>query len=75
MQAFGAIVSNRSFAGSNIGGIPETHEMFDFCFKHNIVAESEIIHVKYVNETFERLEKGDAKYRFVIDMASLKSSN
>lgn len=72
-QAFGVIVGNRSFAGSNIGGIPETQEMLDFCFKHNIVSESEIIDIQYVNEAFERLEKGDVKYRFVIDMASLQN--
>lgn len=69
--AFGVIVGNRSFAGSNIGGIPETQEMLDFCFKHNITAESEIISMNYVNEAFKRLEKGDVKYRFVIDMATL----
>ncbi|MFS2188434.1 NAD(P)-dependent alcohol dehydrogenase [Mucilaginibacter sp. Mucisp84] len=73
VQAFGVIVGNRSFAGSNIGGIPETQEMLDFCFKHNIVSESEIIDIQYVNEAFERLEKGDVKYRFVIDMASLQN--
>lgn len=71
--AFGVIVGNRSFAGSNIGGIPETQEMLDFCFKHQITAESEIIDIDYVNKAFERLEKGDVKYRFVIDMASLNN--
>ena len=64
---------NRAVGGSAIGGIPETQEMLDFCFKHNIVSESEIIDVQYVNEAFERLEKGDVKYRFVIDMASLQN--
>ncbi|KAI9463065.1 CyaY protein [Russula earlei] len=71
ISAFGVIVGNRSFAGSNIGGIAETQEMLDFCFQHNITAESEIIDIQYVNTAFERLEKGDVKYRFVIDMASL----
>ncbi|WP_295718503.1 NAD(P)-dependent alcohol dehydrogenase [Mucilaginibacter sp.] len=71
ISAFGVIVGNRSFAGSNIGGIAETQEMLDFCFRHNITAQSEIIDIQYVNEAFKRLEKGDVKYRFVIDMASL----
>lgn len=69
--AFNVVTGRRSFAGSNIGGIAETQEMLDFCYKHNIVAESEVIAIDYVNEAFERLEKGDVKYRFVIDMASL----
>lgn len=69
--AFNVVMGRRSFAGSNIGGIAETQEMLDFCFKHNITAESELINIDYVNEAFERLEKGDVKYRFVIDMASL----
>lgn len=71
--AFNVVVGRKSFAGSNIGGIAETQEMLDFCFKHNIVAESEIINIQDVNTAFERLEKGDVKYRFVIDMASLKN--
>lgn len=69
--AFSVISGRKSFSGSNIGGIAETQEMLDFCFKHNIVAESEIINIDYVNTAFERLEKGDVHYRFVIDMASL----
>jgi uncharacterized zinc-type alcohol dehydrogenase-like protein len=71
--AFNVIMGRRSFAGSNIGGIAETQEMLDFCYKHNIVADSEIINIQDVNTAFERLEKGDVKYRFVIDMSSLKS--
>lgn len=71
--AFNVIMGRRSFAGSNIGGIAETQEMLDFCFKHNITAESEIINIQDVNTAFDRLEKGDVKYRFVIDMASLKN--
>lgn len=71
--AFNVIMGRRSFAGSNIGGIAETQEMLDFCFNHNITADSEIINIQDVNTAFERLEKGDVKYRFVIDMASLKS--
>jgi len=69
--AFNVIMGRRSFAGSNIGGIAETQEMLDFCFKHNITADSEIIKIQDVNTAFKRLEKGDVKYRFVIDMASL----
>lgn len=69
--AFNVISGRKSFSGSNIGGIAETQEMLDFCFKHNITAESEIINIDYVNTAFERLEKGDVHYRFVIDMASL----
>lgn len=71
--AFNVVMGRRSFAGSNIGGIAETQEMLDFCFKHNITAESEIINIQDVNIAFERLEKGDVKYRFVIDMASLEN--
>lgn len=71
IHAFNIITGNRGFAGSNIGGIGETQEMLDFCFEHNITAESEIIEMDYINKAFERLEKGDVKYRFVIDMASL----
>lgn len=69
--AFSVVMGRRSFAGSNIGGIAETQEMLDFCFKHNITAECEIINIQDVNTAFQRLEKGDVKYRFVIDMASL----
>lgn len=70
--AFNVIMGRRSFSGSNIGGIAETQEMLDFCAKHNITADIEIINIQQVNEAFKRLQKGDVKYRFVIDMASLK---
>src|SRR5947207_2891633 len=63
----------RSFSGSMIGGIPETQEMLDFCGKHNIAADVEVIPIQKVNEAYERLLKSDVKYRFSIDMASLKS--
>lgn len=69
--AFNIIHGRKSFSGSNIGGIAETQEMLDFCFKHNITADSEIINIQEVNTAFERLEKGDVKYRFVIDMDTL----
>lgn len=70
--AFNVVMGRKSFAGSNIGGIAETQEMLDFCAEHNITADIELIQVQDVNNAFERLEKGDVKYRFVIDMASLK---
>jgi uncharacterized zinc-type alcohol dehydrogenase-like protein len=69
---FSLIPYRRSFAGSMIGGIAETQEMLDFCGKHNIVSDIEMINIQQINEAYERLLKGDVKYRFVIDMASLK---
>jgi uncharacterized zinc-type alcohol dehydrogenase-like protein len=72
VAAFSLIPFRRSFAGSMIGGIPETQEMLDFCGKHNIVSDIEMIDIQQVNEAYERLLRGDVKYRFVIDMASLK---
>jgi len=62
----------RSLAGSIIGGIRETQEMLDFCAEHNITSDIELIRIQQINEAFERLAKSDVKYRFVIDMASLK---
>lgn len=73
VAALGLIMRNRSFSGSMIGGIPETQEMLDFCGKHNITADVEVIPIQKVNEAYERLLKSDVKYRFSIDMASLKS--
>ena len=67
------IFRRRSIAGSLIGGLPETQEMLDFCGEHNIVCDIETIAMKDVNEAYDRTVKGDVKYRFVIDMASLKS--
>ncbi|HSB94473.1 MAG TPA: NAD(P)-dependent alcohol dehydrogenase [Flavitalea sp.] len=72
VAAFSLIPYRRSFAGSLIGGIAETQEMLDFCGKHNIVSDIEMINIQQINEAYERLLKGDVKYRFVIDMASLK---
>jgi len=68
---FNLILKRRSLAGSAIGGIPETQEMLDFCAKHGIVADIEMIRADEVNEAYERMLKGDVKYRFVIDNASL----
>ena len=63
----------RSLSGSLIGGIAETQEMLDFCGTHNITADVEVIPIQKVNEAYERLLKSDVKYRFSIDMASLRS--
>ncbi len=73
VAAFSVILGRKSFAGSMIGGIAETQEMLDFCGKHNITADIEMIDMNQINEAYERLLKGDIKYRFVIDMASLKN--
>jgi uncharacterized zinc-type alcohol dehydrogenase-like protein len=72
VAAFSLIPFRRHFAGSTIGGIEETQEMLDFCGKHNIVSDIEVINIQQINEAYDRLLKGDVKYRFVIDMASLK---
>jgi uncharacterized zinc-type alcohol dehydrogenase-like protein len=72
VAAFSVIANRRSFAGSAIGGILETQEMLDFCGKHNIVSDIEMINIQDINKAYDRLVKGDVKYRFVIDMASLK---
>jgi uncharacterized zinc-type alcohol dehydrogenase-like protein len=73
VSAFGLIFGRRSLSGSPIGGIPETQEMLDFCGKHNITSDVEVIPIHKVNEAYDRLLKADVKYRFSIDMASLKS--
>src|SRR5436853_5675191 len=73
VPAFSLIMRRRSLAGSAIGGITETQEMLDFCGEHNLTADVEVIPIQKVNEAYERLLKSDVKYRFSIDMASLKS--
>jgi uncharacterized zinc-type alcohol dehydrogenase-like protein len=73
VAAFALIFGRRSLSGSPIGGLAETQEMLDFCGKHNITADVEVIPIQKVNEAYERLLKSDVKYRFSIDMASLKS--
>jgi alcohol dehydrogenase (NADP+) len=73
VPAFGLIMRRRSLSGSNIGGIAETQEMLDFCGRHNIIADVEVIPIQKVNEAYERMVKSDVKYRFSIDMASLQS--
>ena len=71
---FGLLFRRRSFSGSLIGGIAETQEMLDFCGKNNITADVEVIPIQQVNQAYERLVKSDVKYRFSIDMSSLKSA-
>jgi len=73
VSVFNLIFGRRSLSGSPIGGLPETQEMLDFCGKHNIISDVEVIPIQKVNEAYERLLKSDVKYRFSIDMASLKS--
>jgi len=72
VSAFGLIFGRRSLSGSPIGGLAETQEMLDFCGQHNITSDVEVIPIQKVNEAYERLLKSDVKYRFSIDMASLK---
>ncbi|PQL92364.1 hydroxyacid dehydrogenase [Apibacter adventoris] len=67
------IMERKSVAGSVIGGIAETQELLDFCGEHNIVSEIEIIKMQDINKAYERMLKSDVRYRFVIDMASLKN--
>ncbi|GHH02421.1 NAD(P)-dependent alcohol dehydrogenase [Comamonas sp. JC664] len=72
VRPFSLIPMRKSFSGSMIGGIQETQEMLDFCGKHGIVSDIELISIQQVNDAYERLVKGDVKYRFVIDLASLR---
>ncbi len=73
VSAFALLLGRRSLSGSIIGGIAETQEMLDFCAEHNITADVEVIQIQRINEAYERLVKSDVKYRFSIDMASLKA--
>ena len=68
---FNLIGNRRSIGGSLIGGLPETQEMLDYCAEHNIVSDVEVINIKDINTAYERMLKGDVRYRFVIDMATL----
>lgn len=74
ISAYSLIFGGRSISGSLTGGIAETQEMLDFCGEHHIVSDVEVIGIQDVNEAYERLEQGDVKYRFVIDMSSLKNA-
>lgn len=71
VPAFNLIMGRKTLAGSLIGGIPETQEMLDYCAEHNIVSDVEVIDIKDINDAYERMLKGDVRYRFVIDMATL----
>ena len=72
VSAFALLFGRKSISGSLIGGIRETQEMLDFCGEHNITSDVEVIPIQAVNDAYERLLKSDVKYRFSIDMASLK---
>ena len=74
IAAFSLIMGRRSLSGSPIGGIAETQEMLDFCGQHNIVSDVEVIPIQKINEAYERMLRQDVKYRFSIDMASLKNA-
>ncbi|MBK5279007.1 MAG: NAD(P)-dependent alcohol dehydrogenase [Bacteroidia bacterium] len=71
VPAFSIIGGRKSLAGSSIGGLPETQEMLDYCAEHNIVSDIELIDIKDITKAYERMVKGDVRYRFVIDMATL----
>jgi uncharacterized zinc-type alcohol dehydrogenase-like protein len=72
LQAGLLVTKRRVVAGSLIGGMPETQEMLDFCAEHNITCDVEMLDIRNINEAYERLKKSDVKYRFVIDMDTLK---
>lgn len=72
VNPFSLIPKRKSLSGSTIGGIKETQEMLDFCGKHNITADIEMVSIDKINDAYERLLKSDVRYRFVIDIASLK---
>jgi len=72
VNVFGLLFGRKSFSGSLIGGLAETQEMLDFCSQHKITSDVEVIPIQKINEAYERLAKSDVKYRFSIDMASLK---
>ncbi|HEX8440934.1 NAD(P)-dependent alcohol dehydrogenase, partial [Archangium sp.] len=71
LSAFPLIMRRRKLGGSLIGGIRETQEMLDFCAQHNVASDIEVIPIQKINEAYERMLKGDVRYRFVIDIASL----
>ncbi len=73
VSAFALFMGNKTLGGSMIGGIAQTQEMLDFCGAHNITSDVEVIPIQMVNEAYERMLRGDVKYRFSIDMASLKT--
>jgi uncharacterized zinc-type alcohol dehydrogenase-like protein len=72
VPAFNIVFTRKCIAGSLIGGLPETQEMLDYCAENNITADVEVIPINEINNAYKRMIDGDVKYRFVIDMASLK---
>ncbi len=72
-QVFNLIMKRRRIAGSLIGGIAETQEMLDFCGQHGITSDIELIPMQQINEAYERMLKSDVKYRFVVDIDSLRA--
>jgi uncharacterized zinc-type alcohol dehydrogenase-like protein len=72
LSPFNLVLGRRSIAGSLIGGLPETQEMLNYCGRHNITSDVEVIPIQQVNHAYERMVKSDVRYRFVIDLASLK---
>jgi uncharacterized zinc-type alcohol dehydrogenase-like protein len=66
------ILGRRSILGSAIGGMPETQEVLDFCAQHDISCDIEMLDIRNIGEAYERMKRGDVRYRFVIDMATLK---
>ena len=72
VNVFGLLLPRRNLAGSLIGGLPETQEMLDFCGKHGVASDIELIRMQQINEAYERMLRSDVKYRFVIDIASLR---
>jgi uncharacterized zinc-type alcohol dehydrogenase-like protein len=74
LQAGALVMKRRVLAGSLIGGMPETQEVLDFCAEHDITCDVEMLDIRNINEAYERMKKGDVKYRFVIDMQTLKSA-
>jgi len=68
------VMGSKRLAGSGVGGVAETQRMLDFCAEHGIVSEVEVIPIQKIHEAYERMERGDVRYRFVIDMASLQDA-
>lgn len=71
VHPFDLMGGRKSIAASGIGGLPETQEMLDYCAQHNIVSDIELINIKDIHQAYDRMIKGDVRYRFVIDMATL----
>jgi len=72
IEAFPLVLGRRSILGSAIGGMPETQEVLDFCAEHGISCDIEMLDIRNIGDAYERMKRGDVRYRFVIDMATLK---